>query len=425
MMVRKTRCVLMTLLVLAALLGLAVTSLAAGPVGGAFAISELEHEQVQPSVAYNPQRQEYLVVWHNEWPGNKDIYGRRLSKDGTALGSWFAISHGPGDRYFADVAYNQQRNEYLVVWEHYEGYVSRVRARRVSATGELLGGEITLSPPPGPGSQQMRPAVAYASTSDLYLVVMEYKWEFGIDIVAQSLSSAGALVGGLQGISGASGTMDNREQPDVAYNRRRNEFLVVWQQMDTTYGDYDIYARRVLGDGTPAFPESIEVTRWTSDDLVPAVAAIPTEGRNGQYLVTWEHREGTNNGDVMVRRFDGDGSALSGVERLLPTSTEQTKPAVAGNESTRQYLVAWSHATSPPFVFVGVRATLLSTGGAVVGDATFLGGVFAYNAAAASGPLGDFLVAYDDMTPGIGRDIWGRLWGNRVYLPVVVRSRQM
>jgi hypothetical protein len=33
---------------------------------------------------------------------------------------------------------------------------------------------------------------------------------------------------------------------------------------------------------------------------------------------------------------------------------------------------------------------------------------------------GDFLVAFDD-TPDGSRDVYGHLWGNRVYLPLVLR----
>jgi len=55
-----------------------------------------------------------------------------------------------------------------------------------------------------------------------------------------------------------------------------------------------------------------------------------------------------------------------------------------------------------------------------------LGGYsFAENAAAVGGSLGDFMVAYDDPTPGsvpTNRDVYGRLWGNRVYLPSTSRN---
>jgi len=39
-----------------------------------------------------------------------------------------------------------------------------------------------------------------------------------------------------------------------------------------------------------------------------------------------------------------------------------------------------------------------------------------------AGPHGDFLVAFDDdPSMSSNMDIYGRLWGNRVYVPLVVR----
>lgn len=43
-------------------------------------------------------------------------------------------------------------------------------------------------------------------------------------------------------------TVDNRE-PAVAYNSNHDEYLVVWYN-DQGGGTWDIYARRVRGDGT-------------------------------------------------------------------------------------------------------------------------------------------------------------------------------
>lgn len=38
------------------------------------------------------------------------------------------------------------------------------------------------------------------------------------------------------------------------------------------------------------------------------------------------------------------------------------------------------------------------------------------------GPNGDFLVAFDDTRDG-SRDVYGHLWGTRVYLPLALRRR--
>ena len=45
-------------------------------------------DRYRPAVAYNYVRGQYLVVWHNTWPGgHQDIYAQRVSDTGKLVGS--------------------------------------------------------------------------------------------------------------------------------------------------------------------------------------------------------------------------------------------------------------------------------------------------------------------------------------------------
>jgi hypothetical protein len=82
-------------------------------IGNWFIISGDGEQEVFPVVAYNSQRQEYLVVWYNDRAGNDDIRAQRLSKYGAPLGGPFYISAGSGaDRRYPDVAYNSVQDQY-------------------------------------------------------------------------------------------------------------------------------------------------------------------------------------------------------------------------------------------------------------------------------------------------------------------------
>ena len=113
---------------------------AGSPVDGSFVISAGSEQEVYPTVAYNSQRQEYLVVWYNDRPGCDDIRAQRVSSGGALVGGPFYIAAGcPADRHYPDVAYNSAHDQYMVVWEQYEaanGY--SIKARRVSGTGQIL-----------------------------------------------------------------------------------------------------------------------------------------------------------------------------------------------------------------------------------------------------------------------------------------------
>jgi hypothetical protein len=386
-------------------------------VGHPFTISNQSTQELDPAVAYNSQRQEYLVVFWNDRPGNDDIRAERVSKDGKLLGGvWVAAGAGTERRY-PDVAYNTTSNEYLVVWEEDE---IDIRGQRISATGGLTGGafDIALGVPSYP--RCYTPAVAYASTENKYLVVFQhYSPTTGYSIVAQALKSDGSAWG--TGFEIEPLTTSLKWYPDLTYNRLRNEFLVVWGQYNPS--QYDIRGRRVKmsgGAGTlgSAFWFSCDPSR---DDFLPVVAAVPRPP-DGQYLVAWQYWSNANNYDIWAQRVSGGGTLEGSAFLVYASAQSDLRSAVAGNESNQQYLVAWTTPVPPPVSFTNIYVRVVPTSGSLVGPVTWVRGNYADNAAVAAGPVGDFLIAFQDTPVSGGLDIYGQLWGIRLYLPLVVRQ---
>ncbi len=398
-------------------------SASGGPIRSAFAISQLNKNQAHPAVAYNSQQEQYLVVWHNEWGGNKDIYGQRVSREGALIGPWFLISPTGGQYHSPDVAYNSQHAEYLVVWQ--DDTFKSIYGRRLSATGQLKGGgPINITPGilMDPTAYHAQPAVAYAYTADKYLVVYRYASSTGSAIGSQPLAYDGTFATGTSYVEIAPFSPPGvPAMPDVSYNRTRNEFLVVWQRRNVgPPAEHDIYGRRVRMLPSPGtLGAAFQIFNYGNDETAPAVAAIPYPSGTGEYLVTCEVVVAGQR-DIDGQRVTGTGG-LTGFRLSLAAGTvDRRNPAVAGNENARQYLVAWTE-PSTIFVFEAINAATVSTQGDV-GDTAFVGGTFGDEAAVAAGPLGDFLTAFKD-TPLLASDadIYGQLWGNRLYLPVTKR----
>jgi hypothetical protein len=70
-----------------------------------------------------------------------------------------------------------------------------------------------------------------------------------------------------------------------------------------------------------------------------------------------------------------------------------------------------------------VQARALALDGTPLHDTTLVGGGQVFDSAVAAGGAGDYLVAFDDNETfgSFTRGIYGRLWGNRTYLPLLVR----
>ncbi len=383
--------------------------------GGRFLIQNLAGvPETEAAVAYNPLRQEYLVVWRAA-----EIWGRRVSRQGMLLGSAFRVS--PEEEGITpDVAYNSATDEYLIVWHNLLG----IRGQRISALGAHLGGVLNIVPGTPSFHYYDQPAVAYASTSDRYRVVYRYPKasDSSSGIWSQGLTSSGALDGAAQQVSQQSSTL-MPEQPDVAYNRSRNEFLIVWQE--TVLGDIDVYARRfkLSGGAAPLGDEFFIANYIHVDEVAPAVAAIPTIPNEGQYLVAWEVDTGTDH-NIRAMTVSWDGT-LGALRTLADTPRGEYRPAVAGSESNHQFLVTWTWipVVTPP-AMMQVQSRTLALDGTLLHDTILVGGGQVFDLAVAAGPTGDYLITFDDNEVfGISnRGIYGRLWGSRVYLPLVVRQ---
>jgi len=404
--------------------GALLLSVQGGPIGSWFAISSplSGGDHLGASIAYNSQRQEYLVVFWNvdtNW-----VWGQRVARNGTLVGAPITIT-GDSNGHAPDVAYNSQHDEYLVVWKHIDATSWSIKARRVAANGSLPGGVVTVASGSIADTYGTGPTVAYASTADRYLVIYEYGNYYGwqqYGIAARAFTSDGSPEGpafDVRPYGGGAPTLGF----DLAYNRARNEFLVVWSGVTGT--TYAILGRRVKMAGGAGTVGDIFTTADTpTDDIYPAVAALPFPAGVGQYLVAWQYVYSPSDNDIYAQRVAGDGSGPVGAPIIISNPVvDQRAPAVDGSETGQRYLVAWSHDSAPPFLFVGIRARAVSMGGDLLGQEEGVGGVFAYHAAVAAGPVGDFLVAYDDAPLGaIYRGIYGRLWGNRIYLPLVQRQ---
>ena len=390
------------------------------PVTNWFLISPLDTPEAQEwysSVAYNSQWEEYLVVWHASTATNHYIYGQFVSKNGAFFGSRFLISPPVGHSLYPDVAYNPARNEYLVVYmvQTTTAGVYGIYGWRINAYGVQQGFEWCFATNP-PDYSYWHPAVAYSIYSGEYLVT----WQ----------KNSGTAFKGIQArtLPGDGGTMSATtleitgllanvapSLPDVAYSLASNEFLVVWQKWyDSSYSDHDIMGQRIgLTGGAHLESFTFPIHNTDKDEGGPAIASISPLYGLGEYLVTCEYQYAPS-AYYIVGRLLTDVGTLDNWMIISPSTGVWS--AVAGNQNTQEFLVAWDAGTN-------IQARTVSTSGALGSDAQALPyRLYPDAPAVASGPMGDYLVTCNDQYPGYNSDVFGFLWGNRVFLPTVIKN---
>jgi hypothetical protein len=286
----------------------------AGPDGrGAFDAS-------RPSIAYGSQNDEFLVAWYgDELVDNEfEIYGQRVRSAGTEVGpNDFRISDaGPdGDSNFDAfkpvVAYNPNANEYMVVWYGDDAVADELEiyGQRVSATGAEAGPNDFRISDLGPSGNTtfaaQRPAIAYNPQALEYLVVWDGDDNTSplidneTEVYGQRLADAGAEVGPNDfRISDAGPDGDSRfdaVRPVVAAGQG-NEYFVVWYANETPRNQFEVYGQRVSTAGAPIGENDFIISKLGGGGSAALDAQFPAlaygAGTN-EYLAVWSADDGT------------------------------------------------------------------------------------------------------------------------------------
>ncbi len=374
-------------------------------------------ERYLPDVAYNSVDKEYLVVWHNTWGGGfRDIYARRVSNAGQVL-SWFCVScGGTHSRLQPAVAFNIQRREYLVVYMY-----------EASANVYEIWGKIIPWNGPGSNAEFLiiswgersfwTPRVAYNTWANDYLVVWNafnttssfppgYPNDIGGNIVE--------FDGYVQTGSPFSWTSAaSPHQVDLAYNAYYNEYVMAYVTVHssaTTKNDIDVI--HVSAGGALANPPGIiHLAQNVEDENRPAIA---TDNQD-RYIVAWEIEKSSTNHDVWAVPVDWTTNspimiyAVNGAE-------DDTNPDITYN-SASNFMMVWQE----DLAGTGYAVQGWWVGKSVSHTPDIANYAFWENEdpAIASGGS-NFLIAYDGDSSITNRHIFGVLWSpHALFMPVI------
>jgi hypothetical protein len=217
-------------------------------------------DSIQPALDYDPVNDRYLVVWGFDTPddgSNWDLYGRFIPWDGPSDSlSAFAICNWSTHQWNAKVAYGRAVEEFLVVWnnEYQAGTLPMyISGRRVSADGSGFPGgssDLTIN---HTTENRVNADVTYNLQRNEYLVV----YDNAVDILGIRLT--GNLGGNFGGEFSITKWPNMERHPAVAACEQADQYLVAWQSDQGATGDA-IYARFIGGDGVPAGVHLIDDT---------------------------------------------------------------------------------------------------------------------------------------------------------------------
>ena len=295
-------------------------------------ISTAVSNQYNPSVAASAGT--FLVVWQderNQGTTGVDIYGTRVSGNGAVTDpAGLTLSTAATDQTQPAVAGDV--TTFMVVWQDARGAGSTghdIYGTRVSSAGTIFNPTgLAISTD---ANEQTAPALAAASSG--FLTVWQDDRNGGSsDVYGARISSTGTVMDA----GGIAVSTDGSEQLSPTVASHGTNYLVAWTD-DRSSGEtgLDIYAGRVLGDGTTPDGDGFAVCTVLRDQFNPALAAGPSG-----YVIAWQDQRGTSTGnEVFTARVATNGVVLdiSGVP--MPGSGDVSAPALAGGSAGKFLLV--------------------------------------------------------------------------------------
>lgn len=209
------------------------------------AISHAAGQQINPYACYNPRNDTYLVNWEDfrhvdDWQQMSNIYGALLDGEGNVIKGDIPMfdDYGmadEGDQRHNNIAYNPDRNEFLVSWTDMRSSLNNagIVGRIVDADGTLSGEHLILS---DHAEAQIFPHILYVQPHKRYFALWEdnrndapdtYWREAGnLDIYAGWLKASGESTGPDLPIWTGPGV---QRYSRLAYSPLMDRFLIVWR----------------------------------------------------------------------------------------------------------------------------------------------------------------------------------------------------
>lgn len=249
----------------------------------------------------------FTICWEDNRTTINDIYARRYSNDGIALGESFMVNDDTLNafQYYSGIAADFQGN-FTIVWEdHRLGYRGDIFLQHYDDGGAPVLTNQKVNDDYGSENQE-NPSLAVTANDEFIIVWLDSRFEES-DIFAQRFDGFGNFIGPNFLVNDDTGYFAQYE-PSVAADAAGNA-MAVWTDYRSGYPS-NIYAQVYAPDGLPVGVNFQVDNAGAYMHYTPVVAASP----NGGFVVTWWD---TNDGG-------GDGMNLQLPENPLTNRSKHS-----------------------------------------------------------------------------------------------------
>ncbi len=263
-----------------------------------------------------------IVTWFDLRGGTNDIYAQRVNASGSVMwaANGVALCAAVGDQ-IAPVIISDGAGGAIVTWVDFRSGGVGVYAQRINASGAVQwpanGVPVALTAPYTPYNPGIVPDGAGGA-----LVA----WDTSNDVYAQRINPSGVVQWAVNGVALTSAA--NTQMYSTIISDGSGGAIVTWEDYRSGT-DFDIYAQRINGVGTPQWTSNgVALCTASSDQDYPKIASDAAGGA----IVTWQDGR-FDQGDIYVQRVTASGGVAwtpNGVP-LCTATYSQYYPVIASD----------------------------------------------------------------------------------------------
>lgn len=297
--------------------------------GSVFSINTTNVNTDTVKVATSANGNSVAVYTREFGAGDRDVYARRINATGSLVGSEITVSFSSDDQSQPDVAIDDSGN-FVIVWTQNDANTGDldVQFKVYDSTGaQTVSGGVATSN----GYDASRPRVAMSATGK-WVVAFQTSAVEGNDIYARLYDLTGLQVGKTIAVS-ASVLLDDTN-PAIDCNDS-GAFAISYEKGDTATNIYALYAKRFSSSGKLLGTTTVATNKVTNNTFRHDIAIR----NNGTTLVAYTQTQGTLNTNIFARTITVLG--VVGARKTLYTSAGiADNPAIAFNRLTGKFVLA-------------------------------------------------------------------------------------
>ena len=285
----------------------------------------------------------FIIVWDDNRNGYPDIYAQRYLADGTAIDDNFKINNGVPNTAQRDPSVSSDcAGNFIVCWDDNRNDYHDVFARRFSNDGTALGDDFIVNDDYANDSQY-NAVVSSDVDGNFFICWEDTRFGYKGDIFYQEYLNDGTLVDVNIKLNDDTKS-ENQGEPSIAVDENDN-FIITW--VDSRSGDKEVFAQRFTADGI-AIEDNFKVNDVSGDNyiLTPSIAI----SNDGKFIITWADFRNGYCYNIYAQLFSNDATPIGDNFRVNYLSACMNFNPVVVFKKNGDFIISWSDADEGSFI---------------------------------------------------------------------------